>query len=36
MPEGVQTQPYYEPTSRGFEAKIRERLARLRTPAEAE
>jgi putative ATPase len=30
MPEGVQTQPYYEPTDHGFERKIRERLRALR------
>jgi len=30
IPEGVQTQPYYEPTNRGHERKIRERLERLR------
>ncbi|BDI33841.1 ATPase AAA [Capsulimonas corticalis] len=37
MPEGIQTQPYYEPTDRGHEIRIRERLARLRgTAAESE
>ncbi|HEY3330980.1 MAG TPA: replication-associated recombination protein A [Capsulimonadaceae bacterium] len=30
IPEGVQTQPYYEPVDRGHERKIRERLARMR------
>jgi putative ATPase len=30
MPEGVQSQPYYEPTDRGHEAVIRERLAAQR------
>lgn len=36
MPEGVQTQPYYEPTDRGFEKKIKERLERFRAISEAE
>ena len=36
MPEGIQTQPYYEPTDRGHELRIRERLARLRGTAETE
>jgi len=31
IPEGVQTQPYYEPTDRGHERKIKERLERLRS-----
>jgi len=30
LPEGLQSQPYYEPTDHGHEAKIRTRLARLR------
>ncbi len=30
LPEGVQTQPYYEPTENGFEAAIKLRLAALR------
>lgn len=30
MPDEVQTQPYYEPTDRGHERKIKERLDRLR------
>jgi replication-associated recombination protein RarA len=30
MPDGVKSQTYYEPTSNGREAKIRERLERLR------
>ena len=36
MPEGVQTQAYYEPTDRGREAKIREWLDRIRGTAETE
>ena len=27
LPEGVQTQPYYEPTDNGFEAAIKARMA---------
>jgi len=34
LPEGAQTQPYYEPKDIGFESKIRTRLQRLRTPAD--
>ena len=30
LPEGLQDREYYEPTERGFEAKLRERLAQLR------
>ena len=30
MPDGVKSQPYYEPTTNGREAKIKERLDRLR------
>jgi hypothetical protein len=30
MPEGVQTQPYYEPTDHGAEKAIKERLEALR------
>ncbi len=30
MPEGVQTQPYYEPTDHGFERKIQDRMKRMR------
>ncbi len=30
LPEGVQTQPYYEPTDNGFEAILKARLAALR------
>ena len=30
MPEGMEDQRYYEPTERGFESTLRERLARLR------
>jgi putative ATPase len=36
IPEGVQSEPYYVPTDHGFEAKIRDRLARLRAPRETE
>jgi putative ATPase len=35
MPEGIQTQPYYEPTDRGHEVRIKERLARLRGTLES-
>ncbi|MEO7718266.1 MAG: replication-associated recombination protein A [Capsulimonas sp.] len=35
MPEGIQTQPYYEPTDRGHEVRIKERLARLRGTVES-
>jgi replication-associated recombination protein RarA len=30
MPEGLEDRRYYEPTERGFEETLRERLARLR------
>jgi putative ATPase len=30
MPEGLEDRQYYEPTERGFEQKLRERLSRLR------
>jgi putative ATPase len=30
LPEGLQDREYYEPTERGFEAKLRERLVKLR------
>jgi putative ATPase len=30
MPEGLEDRRYYEPTERGFESTLRERLARLR------
>ena len=33
LPEGVQTQPYYEPTENGFEAAIKARMAALRDDA---
>ncbi len=36
MPDGVQSQPYYEPTTNGREAKIKERLDRLRRHGDAE
>lgn len=36
IPEGVQTQPYYEPTDNGVEKKIKQRLAMLRSQAEEE
>lgn len=36
MPEGAQSQPYYEPTTNGREAKIKERLDRLRGKQDAE
>jgi replication-associated recombination protein RarA len=29
-PESVRSERFYEPTDRGFEAELRERLARLR------
>jgi putative ATPase len=32
LPEGAQTQPYYEPSDQGFEKTIGERLARWRSP----
>ncbi len=36
MPDGIQSQPYYEPTENGAEAKIKERLEELRViPTEA-
>ena len=34
MPEGVQTQPYYEPTDNGAEAKIKARLEELKAREE--
>jgi len=34
MPEGIKTEPYYEPSDNGREAKIKERLAELRKRTE--
>jgi len=30
LPEGAASGPYYEPTEHGYEARVRERLARWR------